>query len=221
MMGRGRWWGRVIKRVGVGRVVGGVERGGRGVVRRVVMFVGGRREGGGVVRGWVVRKVREGVRGGVRGGAVVRRVVRRRRGGGGGGGVRGGGEGGRGGGARGAVAVALALEAQKVLLGVRADLDGGFGGDDSLDGFPFAAVLGEGGEEAGVLFFGPVLAAFGEDVFLAGGFFDLGGGGRGLGGGGGVGGGGGRGGHCGGGGVRRWGMDGEREGEGGGVGIWW
>lgn len=65
-------------------------------------------------------------------------------------------------------AVSLSLQAEEVLLSMRANLDGGLGGDDALDGFPFAAVLGQGVQEARVLFFGPVLAALGEDVLLAG-----------------------------------------------------
>lgn len=63
---------------------------------------------------------------------------------------------------------AAALEAEKVLLGMRANLDGGLGGDVTLDGLPFAAVHGEGVDEALVLLVGPVLAALGEDVLLAG-----------------------------------------------------
>ena len=48
-----------------------------------------------------------------------------------------------------------------------ADLDGGLASDDALNGLPFAAVLGEGVDKAGVLLLGPVLAALGEDVLLA------------------------------------------------------
>lgn len=56
-------------------------------------------------------------------------------------------------------AVALPLQAEKVLLSVGANLDGGLGSDNALDGLPFAAVLGESVQETGVFFFGPVLAA--------------------------------------------------------------
>lgn len=36
----------------------------------------------------------------------------------------------------------LALETEKIFLGVRTNLDGCFGGDDSFDGLPFSTVLG-------------------------------------------------------------------------------
>lgn len=74
--------------------------------------------------------------------------------------------------------MSLTLESEKVLLCVRADLDGGLGGDETLDGLPLAAVLCESVEEAGVFFLGPVLTALGEDVLLAGGLLGRGGGGR-------------------------------------------
>lgn len=61
----------------------------------------------------------------------------------------------------------VALESEKVFLSVGTDLHGGFSGDFSFDGFPFAAVEGEGVDEALVLVVGPVFAAFGEDVFFA------------------------------------------------------
>lgn len=62
----------------------------------------------------------------------------------------------------------VTFEAKKVLLCVRADLYGGFGGDVTFNGFPLPTVEREGGEEALVLVGGPVHATLGQDVLLAG-----------------------------------------------------
>lgn len=62
---------------------------------------------------------------------------------------------------------AISLKTQKVLLSVGTDLDGGLGGNLALDGFPFAAVKSEGGQEALVLILGPVLTTFGQDILLS------------------------------------------------------
>lgn len=50
---------------------------------------------------------------------------------------------------------------------MRADLNGCLANNQSLNGLPFTAILGEGIHKAGMLLLGPVLTALGEDVLLA------------------------------------------------------